>query len=252
MMNKARIERDQQRDQQKAQRAAVLSRKMKEMSVEENAMFTWKPSWGEHPFTLIGERERAMRYTAHYDKDNHEPSNADFIATVSFDSFIDVGAAFGYYSCLLKSANPDLFVVAVEADPLRYGCLLRNLSYYEDVLPLYGMVGNYDLRINEPTKMGDIRVQEGPKVKSQYALDLLLAQRPADKVSTLIKVDIEGGEGELLQSSREILGDPNLKWMIEVHPWSSVSAESARQMFLDAGRQNVWLSDRRSNRLYVT
>lgn len=49
-------------------------------------------------------------------------------------------------------------------------------------------------------------------------LDAAFAERPAlSGKAGLIKIDVEGAEGEVLRGARTLLGDPRHHWLVEIH-----------------------------------
>lgn len=199
----------------------------------------WTPQWSEHRFVLLGAAEWAQQMASHYDKGTNEGNTSTVVAQGNFDLLVDVGAAYGYYTCLLKARHPDIPVVAIEADPLRYGCLLKNCSPYVDVEAVYGMAGNYALCLPLAAGMCDVRGRGRPLVTQQFSLADLWALRP-DAKEPLFKIDTEGGESQILTGCEELIANKNTRWIVEHHAWDpGATLDQLVDMFRSCGREPV-------------
>lgn len=199
----------------------------------------WTPRWSRHKFVLLGNESWASRMAMNYDSGRAEGAVSDRLLRMDFDLLVDVGAAYGYYPCLLKSQQPGLRVVAVEADPTRYGCLLRNTSFYHDVDAIYGMAGSYDLCLNNVDSMCDVRKTGTPPVLNHYSLEALRSRHP-DAGVVLFKIDVEGGEGLILKDSAALIADPTTRWVVEYHKWGPMPLPELLDLFRASGRSPVW------------
>jgi len=196
----------------------------------------WTPRWSAHKFVLLGSEDWAVRTAHNYDGGRNEAVTSDLVLAAEFDLLVDIGAAYGYYPCLLKSHRPDIPVVAIEADPTRYGCLLRNVAPYPDVKAVYGMAGDYDLRLDDVDKMCDVRTTATPRVDRRYSLRELWDMRGL-AVRPLFKIDTEGGEGDILRSGLDVVRDTRTRWIVEHHSWGNMSLTELMDLFRTCGRE---------------
>jgi FkbM family methyltransferase len=164
------------------------------------------------------------------------PSSETEILSRSYPGPIwDVGANIGKFASLLAQANRDQKVYAFETNLTEIGWLAYNIRHYAniEIVPLAltrsgdSLAAAYDpdfLKVPSPT---------GARVLS-ISLDEALRKlgRPA-----FIKIDIEGGEYDLLQPEPELLfGIPMLvEWHREIpalRHWKSISVDD-RHTFLE-------------------
>src|ERR1700737_539170 len=70
------------------------------------------------------------RYEHHYVRNEYEKLTADLVARIatSVDTFIDVGAHYGFYSLLAAHHNPRLRILALEPTPVSCEILRRNVD----------------------------------------------------------------------------------------------------------------------------
>lgn len=114
-------------------------------------------------------------------------------------SAIDVGAADGAYSLYFLKRTGMRAVHAFEPDPAARGTLLTNL------------------RLNALERDNRLQLFDRPAgtgASSTIALDSLAASL---YVPCVVKVDVEGGEVDVLTGARELLRRPGVAWIIETH-----------------------------------
>jgi len=113
-------------------------------------------------------------------------------------SAIDVGAAEGAYSLYFLMKTPATQVFAFEPSDFERHRLARNLE-------LNGLTN--DRRLHISSKL----VGDGSQT---VALDSLLPQL---ETPCLVKVDVDGGEVDVLCGSTDLMRRPNIYWLIEIH-----------------------------------
>jgi FkbM family methyltransferase len=179
-----------------------------------------KPISTPHGFKLMGDE---IMQAGHY-----EPTETALMKTLlgQVDSFIDVGAHIGYYTCLARHLGGR--VIAVEPCPtnLRYlhANLIANgfegvevvprvLATLTGVTELYGFGGGAS--IIRGWKSGyPLPSRSVPTT----TLDALLSNR-LEGDSLLIKIDVEGAEYAVLEGARETLARrPPPIWFVEIYP----------------------------------
>jgi FkbM family methyltransferase len=87
---------------------------------------------------------------------------------------------------------------------------------------------------SEPVMKIDFKRMISPyKAKAEpYRIDVIKLDEeyhPADR--TLIKVDVEGGEIDVLKGARELCKLKRVHWTIDVHSWIGVSMKQVKNFF---------------------
>jgi precorrin-6B methylase 2 len=111
---------------------------------------------------------------------------------------LDVGASEGSYTLFLLLRTPANRVVAFEPDDAARSLLERNLR-------LNGLAGSERIRV-VPQAVGDGH--------DTVALDTLL---PEIEMPCFVKIDVEGGEADVLRGSVELLKRGDVRVIVEVH-----------------------------------
>jgi FkbM family methyltransferase len=166
----------------------------------------------------------------------YEPFATDIIDKLSFSTFLDVGAAFGYYSHYVKGRYPDVEVVAVECDHLRFGCLLRTSNGSFACRHL--AIGTTAPELTSPGNLVSSHVRgDQPLLYCPLATleSLINHQYPPDR-KTLVKLDIEGTEFEALLNSPKLAEHSNISWIIEAHRWKD-EPQKLIDLFVLAGHK---------------
>jgi FkbM family methyltransferase len=120
---------------------------------------------------------------------------------------VDAGANIGLSSIVFASRYPRAKIVALEVDSDNYQLLCKNVGQYANVFPQEKALWYCDgyVRILNPTaepwafQVGNAE-QNDPNAIEAISLDRILADRGEGSFS-LLKIDIEGAELDLLQSS---------------------------------------------------
>lgn len=133
---------------------------------------------------------------------------------------IDVGANDGMYTLYFLARTPARKVLAFEPSPEDRERLRRNLR-------LNGLSADERLQV-VPKFVGASTTQE------MIALDCL-----AEAITSpcLIKVDIDGGEIDLLRGAQGLLSRTGMRWIIEVH--SERLREDCREILRTSGYRTV-------------
>jgi FkbM family methyltransferase len=133
-------------------------------------------------------------------------------------TFIDCGANVGYFSVLAADiVGPNGRIVAIEANPITYRALVRNLEANCCGTPVHCalMAEERSVELFVPRRGGDVysSLRKGGLVNGEEidafrvrgrTLDGVVASLELDRVDVL-KIDIEGGELEVLRSARRLL-----------------------------------------------
>ena len=154
-----------------------------------------------------------------------EPDETRFLETALAvaDTFVDIGANIGYFSCLARARGKRVVAFEPLAENLQY--LLRNLSLngFDDVevFPL-GLAERPSLAHLFGGSTGASLVEGWADVATSYrstiatnVLDTLLHHHAGERM--VIKMDVEGGEFRVLQGASLTLARiPRPTWLIEV------------------------------------
>lgn len=169
--------------------------------------------------------------------------------------FVDVGANFGYFTCLVAAgmrATPGSRVVAIEPNPYMLRLLDINTRINWSMAPVRvvpaavaDVRGAFLLAIpeNQPGNASLVAIGSAPPSKPLGASnettkinvdvltldDILCNERRVD----LIKVDVEGFETAVFRGGSETLARPGLKIIFEWAPTQTVAAGFKPQMPLE-------------------
>lgn len=119
---------------------------------------------------------------------------------------IDGGANVGYAALHFAKLYPEAVIIAIEPNPETFEVLRQNCAGYPQIRPVLGALWSHDkgvsLQSDPDTSWAD-HVRDGGLTPS-FRLQDLLASVP-DSRSLIIKLDIEGAEGEVCRAAPEVL-----------------------------------------------
>jgi FkbM family methyltransferase len=162
------------------------------------------------------------------------------VQALDFTHFVDIGAAFGFYSHWLSATGKTC--VAVEVDEFRWACLQRTSGNFEKIRAIIGKDPVY--RGLNLYSMGDSRGNGHQLEYDEPKLRLSdLVERYNLPESTLWKLDIEGGEAGLFHSEPEIF--ERYQWLIELHHFA-MEPSQFRQLFSHRPIREVAMYEHRS------
>jgi O-antigen biosynthesis protein len=161
---------------------------------------------------------------------SYEGTTTNLITNLAMNAklFIDVGAHYGYFSLAVAQANPDCRIVAYEPVPQNYKAFLKNIEinnfhnikvmnqavsdkegYEEFNLSVYSSRGSFT-PIDSDELAGHITVQK-------VTLTDLLNEN--NNTSTIIKIDTEGHEYQIIAGMEKTLADrDDIQLILELHP----------------------------------
>lgn len=191
------------------------------------------PDMNEHPILITAKMKNcdlliadlpqfALPWKDQYESETYEGKCSEIITATPMDYFIDIGAAFGYYAALAHIHHPELRSVSIEANPLRAGCCKWSLMPIEHASVLDGYVGQpAPKRPTVPWGMVSHR-DETPTMDLRSTHFNPSGWWNAFRINSkeakcFVKMDVEGGELEVLERMSHMLGDKNVAWLIEVH-----------------------------------
>jgi FkbM family methyltransferase len=162
------------------------------------------------------------------------------------DTFVDCGANIGYFSVLATGlVGPHGRVVAIEANPQTFELLKRNLALNGCGTPVHCAVttnaGEVDIFVSD---MGDVysSLRTGGLVTGDSVRSYKVPGRPLDEVVEdlgldrvhVVKVDIEGGELDVLRSARRTMTQLRPVWIVEygTNTWPAFGATAEQLLAL--------------------
>lgn len=170
---------------------------------------------------------------------NWEPDETElFIKEVHTGmTVVDVGAGFGYYSCIAsKLVGETGKVYAIEPFPKTYNLLCRNIARNKltNVVPLSIAAWDSEGRIEfhaTKTESGISPIKHKTDVSLFTAkLDDLVSEQTVD----IIKVDTDGHDSRVLGGMKRIIKDSHsLKMFIEVYPKGLALAGSSDKALIN-------------------
>lgn len=158
----------------------------------------------------------------------------DFVAELQVDDVVwDIGANIGIYTCIAADFLSDGQVVAFEPHPGNVSSLKKNIATNDidnvDVqsLALSDEDGTTELHVTG--SVGGLGLHSLTTGKGNETLDIETRQGDSlitdgETVPSVIKIDVEGAEGKVIDGMTEILSDPICRVVYcEVHGSKSLS-----------------------------
>jgi len=174
------------------------------------------------------------KIAAHYEAMTYETPVMEAIRELPFTHFLDVGAAYGYYS-LVAAAKPDVKkVFAYEPHPIRYGLLWWNTHTNEKITPRMEFVGedvamkriafsrNPGGLFGEKVENNDNSVSMSENeyavlptttLDNTYKFWRLTTKEP---MRIMTKIDVEGFELNVLKGATHLF-QPHNYFLVETH-----------------------------------
>ena len=143
--------------------------------------------------------------------DRHEPGLIEFMASVTGDVFLDVGAHAGKYA--VRLAPNFAHVIAVEASPVMREVLARNIDLNDlaNVFVLPVAAWHEKAEIGFECRGGQGRVGGTTIVHAMPLDDCTWGH------VDLVKIDVEGFENNVLMGMRRIMATDRPRIVIEMH-----------------------------------
>lgn len=149
----------------------------------------------------------------------HEEKFIELIETEDFDVFVDVGAAWGYFS--VPAANHCDIVYAFEPTSKRYVLLEQNKKDLKlDNLRIFNKaVGTGSFDLYEGRYAGPKTPKRTKKLDVEWVTLREILEPHLDE-RVVVKVDVEGPELDVVLSAGDLGQYNNLTWLIERHQWA--------------------------------
>ncbi len=164
-----------------------------------------------------------------YDLKGEREALSDLLSETSEgDVFYDIGANVGLYSCLVGSTASDCQIYSFEPHPTNVEALRRNLKLNSINAEIFQLalsdeegtvelsskgseagLGEHSLDITESESTIPVTVRLLDAVRDEHNLP----------VPTVVKIDVEGAELNVIRGAKETFSDPKCKTIYcEVHP----------------------------------
>jgi|SRR5665213_413891 len=182
--------------------------------------------WGV-PITLEGFDGDHISETIRRTGDFFEPEFLrtvwDYVVTMERDRrssvVVDVGAYIGNHTVLFGTFLPVQQVIAVEPNPKAFEVLQRNIAANNlgnMVVPyqcaLGSAPGEAGIELGKESNLGHTRITEGNDVEVRTLDDIV----PEDKRVSVIKIDVEGAELDVLKGASRLLAEQSPAVFVEV------------------------------------
>lgn len=167
------------------------------------------------------------RYTHHYVNNEYEPFTTEIIKNYlrKEDTFVDVGAHFGYYSLLAHNIHPNSSIISVEPIKLNFQILQKNIHLNKiKKIKLYNLAlsdtkGKKEINITEASDSAGFYEHPLAKTISQKIVTTKTGDELFFKIkSGFIKIDVEGHEIPVLKGLQKTLKNENVRLIIEFNP----------------------------------
>lgn len=171
--------------------------------------------------------EVPVRHIAWYTDAGYEPLSTIVFRNAAHysDIVVDIGAHGGWYSSVAARANPTARVVAVEASPDNHQLLQRNvegLSNVETINAAFSSAaGEVDLHLTEASDNCGIYGHRNSPTLSLARVPMIESSRlgMASNQSTLVKIDVEGAEMDVLSGLEPALQEAGaVRMLVEFNP----------------------------------
>lgn len=190
---------------------------------------------------FVGEYDSAIRgFRGEYDLDEAH----------NFDGCLDLGANIGLFSILYALKYPEKRIVALEPEGDNFSILEENTKQYTNIVPINAGVWEHDTYchvcpgrvINEKTKTcseGSFYIEECKKDDNGaiecFSVKSMLSKHGFSRA--LVKMDIEGTEKEIFESSDVMWIKDCQLLFVETHEWllKNHIDELVNKKMMDAG-----------------
>jgi len=171
---------------------------------------------------------------AYFSEQRHERSLLDRLPRLleGVRVFVDVGASLGQYTYFASRILRDAKLVAIEADPVRFEELARNVEIWarethNSIRAVHAAVSDASGPVRFLSTGSDVSgglfahpVSGEPPAWTELEVPgVRLDEVLGDESPDFIKVDVEGAELRVLDGARRILAEGRARWLLEVHGW---------------------------------
>lgn len=184
-----------------------------EVRPNDSDLFALSQIFGWQEYNIDAERLSILRKTAW-----------DWLAAGITPLIIDGGSNVGYSALYFSSLFPDAYILAIEPDRTSFEILTRHVEANHAIKPIYAALWSHnrglELKTSNTGSWGN-HVAEGTGTPS-LRLDNLAASIPNAR-PLIVKLDIEGAEREVIESSPEVFSQAKCI-VIEPHDFMNLGA----------------------------
>ena len=183
-----------------------------------------------------------------YAKGNiHEPAIVKFLCSTltKQDTFIDVGANLGYFTCVSASLSGQVY--AIEMDPKCIALIKGNaaINHFTHVQVINAAVSDVRGKLHIPNLNAPnpgLMLANGPDANTLSVDALVLDEfvRENQIVPTFFKIDAEGAEFKILTGMKELLARGGFKMLVEVHCDKIIKLGATFRDVLSLLERNGW------------
>lgn len=154
------------------------------------------------------------------------------------DVFYDIGASGGQYTFFANKILKNKNIIAVEADPIRYGILSKSCNEWAPInsnkieaihAALYERNDEFiDFYVTENNVSGALFInnhiknylnEKDLKIEKVKTITLDELFKPYSNNKIFVKIDVEGAEFSAFRGSYNELNKYNITFLIEIHTW---------------------------------
>jgi len=203
--------------------AALREQRSRERELEKERTAPKEVSIDDVRLVVLGGYSDADWYDQRSVHEERQSPLYDLVHQGGFQSFVDVGANYGFVSILARRAAPSIHVVAIEADPRLMPLISINLERngVSDADVVHAIAGatvdgttTFSLDPNS-TLDNRVRMDSWDKIPvAQLTLDSIIDDLTLPN-PIFLKVDTQGFEAEVLAGATSLLSNRN-DWMIKM------------------------------------
>ena len=203
--------------------AALREQRSRERELEKERTAPKEVSIDDVRLVVLGGYSDADWYDQRSVHEERQSPLYDLVHQGGFQSFVDVGANYGFVSILARRAAPSIHVVAIEADPRLMPLISINLERngVSDADVVHAIAGatvdgttTFSLNPNS-TLDNRVRMDSWDKIPvAQLTLDSIIDDLTLPN-PIFLKVDTQGFEAEVLAGATSLLSNRN-DWMIKM------------------------------------
>jgi len=158
---------------------------------------------------------------SHYDAHANLEFEKKFVEVIEndkYDVFVDVGAAWGYFS--IPASHYCKVVYAFEPTKKRYDLLKQNIEVLsiDNIKLSRRAVGTGLYNLYEGRYAGPKGKRRSRKLEANWITIKEILEPHLDEI-TIVKIDVEGMELDVIKSAGNLSQYDNVTWLIERHQW---------------------------------
>jgi len=186
---------------------------------------------GKIPYTIIQKHPQTIKYPIFLRYPSTDLStyrqifdNSSYNHELAFEPnvIVDAGANIGLASVYFANKYPNAKIISIEPEKNNFEMLKKNVVNYKNIIPLNAAIWNKNEEVfiidahkgNDSFQVGNDSIVSSQKVNG-FTVDKIMDMFNLPKID-LLKIDIEGAEKEVFESTPAWLGNVN-SMAIELH-----------------------------------